>query len=460
MNLPFSLTFLKPVIGSLGLCATLHGAPLDDALETIRKAGTVDTEAVGYAAARTKTYDAFETMTRNATREQLMAFTNDPNPNVKAYAAMALKSTSPTANFHPLLMEKLKDRQSFEFLSACSMETLTIADFYYMNLSDNLSKEQREEVIGYLLTHGQGLSSTSEGLLEWEIPERHLPTLRTMARNGNSSALIALAKFRKAEDYPLIIAAAKEQPWASYQAIAMNPQPVYFDLLKETLAAMLATSGYEPEAARYYIAVAAFRNRDAALLLDQALNGFTTTDARAAEHTEHIGKAVWPIVDSVFDSLKWRLWGQFEVLDAKTFGRMKALDEERATKLTRQTLGHLTYRIPNDLLEAMLADMMLKDPAFTQKVIADELRKADVSRYEFFAKLAKESRREIYVEPLFIGVETAENAHVFLAATEAILAYENEVLNQRLAAARKKNPALGKDWGGEAFKKRMMEVAK
>ena len=457
MRLPLRMMSLRLSVGSLAFCSMCLGAPLDDALETIRKANRVDDEAVGYSGERTKTYDAYETLLRNASKERLLSYASDPNANVKAYAAMALRHSFPKENFHPLLMEKLKDRQSFEFMSGCGTETLTIADMFHRMLADKLSKEQREEVIGYLLVNGQDLTVTHEGLPEWEIPERHLPTLRTMARQENGSALLALAKFRKTEDYPLIIESAKEMPEASYQAIAMNPQPVYFNLLKETLPAMVTTTGYDSETDLYYAAIAAFRSKEAASLLDQALDS-TAKGTNAINHFALVGNAIAPIADPVFDALKWRLWSQQDVLDLQSFSRMKALDEEQANKLTRQTLGRITYRIPDDLLNAMLADMMLKDPEFTQEVIAGELRKADVSRYEFFAKLAREGRKEVYIEPLLTAVESADNAHIYLPATEAILSYGKEELNQRLIAAPKKNPALNKDWGGEAFQKRMKEI--
>ena len=214
--------------------------PFSKALETIGSSATVDDAAVGFGAVRTKAYDAFVILCKSATKEQLITLTTDSNVNVRAYAAMALRSNFPDENFQDLLMKKLTDEDTFVFFSACEQTTTTIGDFYHQVLSGNLSEAQHAAVLEYLLGHENKLETTLIALSEWNIPETSLPKVRALAEHGNASALIALAKFKREEDYPIIIAAAKKDPFEAFRCIAMNPQPCYFKLLEESQFSLLA----------------------------------------------------------------------------------------------------------------------------------------------------------------------------------------------------------------------------
>lgn len=229
----------------------------DQALQTIRVAESVTTGPVGEAGIKTEGFLALQVVAKKATREQLLALTQDANVNLRAYAVLALKERFPAEDFFDLLMEKLKDETEFDFRAGCVGYRMSIADLYHQTLADSLSAEHQAQVVDWLLTTENKLGATNQLLREGEIPERHLPKLRAMAAAGNGSALLAVARFKKDEDKPLIMAAAKTNPFECFRCVARNPQPEFFKILQDAHPALFAESTWSTTQREFYTAAAA-----------------------------------------------------------------------------------------------------------------------------------------------------------------------------------------------------------
>ncbi|OYV04043.1 MAG: hypothetical protein CFE26_19005, partial [Verrucomicrobiales bacterium VVV1] len=420
------LRFYGLFLGALCLC-TLSEAKetkVDQALKTIREAESVTSGAVGEAGIKTAGYAAYEVVTKQATREQLLACVLDENVNLRAYAAMALKERFPREDFFELLMEKLKDESEFEYRNGCIGYRMKIGDLYHQTLIDSLSIDHQVAVIDHLLTTENKLTATDLVLRESDIPERHLPRLRTLAAAGNGSALLAVAKFRRDEDKPLIIASVKAHPFECFRCIAMNPQPEYFKVLQEAQQALLAETAWSTTQREFYTAAAAYRNKDSVDLFEKVVNGTDQEIPMRSYHLDFIVSAINAIEEPVYDELKWRLWGELQRINLSNFKRLVALDETRALKLTRQTLDSLSREVSNEVLLAMFALISPKDPNYVDGVIANELGKCELTRYSFLADIATKNPKDAYIEPLFKAVETSDNPWVYLPATETLVSYK------------------------------------
>jgi hypothetical protein len=445
------------------LLGTLVAIPLsqakepgfDQALQTIRESKTVTTAAVGEAGIKTEAFSAFEVIAKQATREQLLALAQDENVNLKAYAAMALKERFPREDFFELLMERLRDEAEFDYRNGCIGYRMTVGDFYHQALIDSLSPEHQALVLDYLLTSDNKLAATDQALCGAEIPERHLPRLRALAAAGNGSALLAVARFKKDEDKPLILAAVKTHPLECFRCVAQNPQPEFFKVLQDAHPALLAESTWSATQREFYTAAAAYRNRESAALFERVVNGSDQQIPMRKYHLDFIGNAINASEDQVYDELKWRFWGELGRISPANFQRLVGLDEARAIKLTRQTLDHLSWEVPTEVVTAMFALMSPKDPGYVDGVIAAELGKCELPRYSYFASLALQSPKGSYIEPLFKAVETSTNPYLYLPATEALVAYKQDAIQKRLQLAPQKNKALAKGWAATEFAKRV-----
>ena len=65
---------------------------------------------------------------------------------------------------------------------------------------------------------------------------------------------------------------------------------------------------------------------------------------------------------------------------------------------------------------------------FVEKIVIRELRRRNVFRFDLVAKIAMQSKSEVYVEPMMEAVEIDDNPHVFLAAMRALIAASETIL--------------------------------
>ncbi len=439
------------LLGALCLCTISEAkeSKVDQALKTLRESKSVSHWAVGEAA---------DVVAKQATREQLLASSREENVNLRAYAAMALKERFPREDFFELLMEKLSDETDFDYLNGCIQYRMKVGDLYHQSLIDSLSEEHQAAVMDHLLTTENKLAATDLLLRGADIPERHLPRLRTLAAAGNGSALLAVAKFRRDEDKPLIIASAKTHPFECFHCISQNPQPEYFKVLQDAHPALLAETTWSTTQREFYLAAAAYRNKDSVDLFEKVLNGTVQEIPMRSYHLDFIVGAINDIEEPVYDELKWRFWGELQRINLANFSRLVKLDETRALKLTRQALDSLSREVSNEVLLAMFALISPKDPSYVDGVIANELGKCELTRYSFLTGIATKSPKDVYIEPLFKAVETSDNPWVYLPATETLVSYKQDAIQKRLLLAPQKNKILAKGWAATEFAKRVKPV--
>lgn len=447
-------------LGTFLAVLPLHAeTELEKALGTIRKSKSVDDSAVGFGGVTTDTYLAFKVLKDGASREELLKLANDPHVNIRAYAALALGERFPGESFSGLLRDKLKDDATFNFWSGCSRETYMIGDFYFETFSPNLTDPQRFE-IAELLLQPTKLHSRNFMLAEWDLPERFLPEILSLVESGEDGALIALGRFKRPQDMPIIAGKTATNPFEMFRCVQMNPQPFYLAELGKIHPVLLAEEHHSGEQRQFYLALAAFGNASVLPMFTRVLDGGEQEIPMRKYHLDFIFEAISAHPFPVFDDLKWRFWDELNKIDLTNYNHLLTLDGKRATLLTRKTLGQLDWTISDELLAAMFSRMGKIDPALVTGTVTRELAKGEVSRYRFFTGIAERTKDKHYVEPLIHNMETHSNPHVYLAATKALLAYKDREITDRVIAAPAKNPNLSKDWGGKAFKKMTEAIAR
>jgi len=231
----------------------------------------------------------------------------------------------------------------------------------------------------------------------------------------------------------------------------MNPQPEFFKVLQDEVPNQFAEKFSSWATEEYHRAVAAFKTAESAALFARFLDGGEQEIVQRERHLELIYQFITPTSDPVYDSLKWRFWGEHNRINLTDFKRLLALDKARATALTGNTLDHLTLDISFELLREMVSLLMSEDPAHAESVIANELAKCVLSQYAIFARSAANSHRDAYTEPLFKAVESSDDPRIYLAAAEALVSYHRDSINQRLRLAPQTNKELAEGWGGKQF---------
>jgi len=242
------------------------------AVAVIRKAKTLDDSAVGASAVKTSTYAAYEVLRDKASKKCLIALQHDPNPILVVYAFMALNERFPDHDLFPVLMKHLKNDADFEGISACFPYRSSVGDACFDLLADELTPEQKAQVLHQVLTTKNSLALRWWILQDWQIPPKYLGRMRKMAAAGDAQVLVALARFRREEDIPLILKGLERSPFHALRAISCFPDERFLPHLAQFQKKLLAQKFWSRTAREFYVAVAQYKNARALEILSIPLD--------------------------------------------------------------------------------------------------------------------------------------------------------------------------------------------
>lgn len=140
-----------------------------------------------------------------ATEEELLLLCEHPNPVVKCYAFKAL-SNRPNSPFFPVLLKHLSDTSRIRIHDGCVIIGEWTGDNFLKNAQLN---QAQKNTVDSLLIFGSDIRLDAKSNLLIQLPpqsDNYYERIRKMVmEENNNCALVALAKFQKQEDKPLII---------------------------------------------------------------------------------------------------------------------------------------------------------------------------------------------------------------------------------------------------------------
>jgi len=189
--------------------------------EDISKYGIYTGKWVGYPyKSRSEQWDKFEILNDDAYDDELVILTEHSNVLVRCYAFLALANRN-YKDLFPILIKHLSDISMMRCIEADIICSSRVGDFYFEvtkskeDFSDayKLNGKQSEIVDSILITNKNIILDSRRGLFYTIKPKKifyeRLKEIATIENNKN--AFIALARFRKQEDIPLIINLLKDK---------------------------------------------------------------------------------------------------------------------------------------------------------------------------------------------------------------------------------------------------------
>ena len=145
-------TFLSVVAIAQTNKEVLVSKPVKNVVNQIVQYKTVQDERIGFAAAKSKVYQAFEKLSKIASNRELVQLTEHPTPNVRVYAFWAL-ATKYYKAIKEVLEKRIKDVAMVEYQSGCITSNIQVNQFYLDILTPQqvdlycikLSKEEVEK---------------------------------------------------------------------------------------------------------------------------------------------------------------------------------------------------------------------------------------------------------------------------------------------------------------------------
>lgn len=182
-------------------------------VEQIEEYNIVESAYIGDGGSASEQWARYEQLKQIATISQLIALTDYPNSVVRCYAFEALATRNSNQVF-PILMKHLKDTTSVETLSGCLGHIEYTGDYFigvllYADKESEgykLNDEEKKILDSVFLNDSSiALSAKSRALENLQPTDESYGKVRQLVeKDRNKAALIALAKYKKAQDRALI----------------------------------------------------------------------------------------------------------------------------------------------------------------------------------------------------------------------------------------------------------------
>lgn len=450
-------------------------------VQKIAKVNELMGSAVSIGGTRPKQYDNFVELEKKASKEELIELTNHPNGVVRSYSFWAL-SHKKNIDLFPIIKNHLIDDELVSTMFGCIVSKEKVGDFFisvatpeYIDLdSKKMDSKEMKELDSLLIFQPNNLSARFDAINRAEPTESLYPKIRELVINEkNQSALVTLAKYQKEQDIDIIKNFRDETDkdeggyFFTYKAISYFPNPKFFPFLKSQLQKTLDNTHFSNEWTQLYRAIASYKNEEAK---NQLLIPFTQVEHKHIRkyHLNMIFSALNEFQCKNYEEILWKLWEEENKISPKVFEYLSNLNSSRAFELTKKSMQN-----PNDLdianfsfdnleetksLNEQMLDLIInKDRDFGLQLIRENIKKSNVHSFPLYATKASEIKDKSFVKPLIEILETEWNAHIYLSATKALIAYNNQEINKQILNARTKNENLRKDWGGKAFDKLLAE---
>jgi hypothetical protein len=431
----------------------------------IEKVNELMGSAVYYSGMRPKQYDNFEELQKKATQTELIELTNHPNGVVRCYAFWAL-SFNHSVDLLPIIIKHINDTTSIDTQFGCIGDTEQVGDFFidivtpqYVDLnSKKLTKTEYEYLDSILVYTPNTLIAKENAISRVKPTEAFYARVQELViKERNQSALVAIAKYHREKDIPLILNnkvgnKPNDGYFYTYKAITEFPHPMFFPLLKKNLQETLEDDHFDfREWRELYKAIASYKNDTAYKLLQVPFTEVKHKNIRQY-HIENVFEAVQMFYSPIYEPLLWQLWENDKETNLKVFNLLYEKNPERAFSLTKKTILN-TDSYSTDLLNVILDTILVRDRLFAIELINKNIRDVNVHQFSIFADKALKIKDASFVTSLFDRLEKESNPHIFLKATKVLIALNDNDINRRIVEVSKRNLNLQKDWGGKEFSK-------
>jgi hypothetical protein len=188
-------------------------ASISEIAKDIAKENVLMGSSVGFGGGRPEQWNRYEVLRSGATDKELLSLTNDTNAVVRCYAFQALTERK-TADLFSVVIQHLSDTATINTLNGCLGGSQKAGDFFLESLTMKegnkrffqLNKTQKAIIDSLLLfERGNRLEARGALLSEVEPVEKHYKRIRQIVTIENDKmAIVALSKYRKQEDKPMI----------------------------------------------------------------------------------------------------------------------------------------------------------------------------------------------------------------------------------------------------------------
>lgn len=323
---PSAILILAVLVGLFackGKGDTLSSASIREIVRGIVKTNVLMGSAVGVAAERPKQWDRYEALRSKATDKELLTLTNDMNGVVRCYAFQALTEKK-TTDLFPVALQHLSDTATVHTLYGCLGGSQKVGDFFLETITERSGNnrfyqlnEKQKATIDSLLLFGSGnkLEARDKLLSEIEAVEKYYTRIRQIAtEENNKTAIVALSKYRKQQDKPLIEELLKDPNTQTYGFAAVRnfPDPSFFAVLQHILNDEVTkdNDGNNKRLQLLYQAIVQYKDQPSRQLLPSVLD--KAKGKQSIYHSDYLYRALKKYPATVYNGLLKPIYANIE----------------------------------------------------------------------------------------------------------------------------------------------------
>ena len=262
--------------------------------------------SIGYGAAKTKQWARFVELKKIATADDLISLTNEESPAVRCYAFQALVEMQNVKAFD-ILLEHLADNEEIQSFEGMVVKKQKTGDFF-LKLYPLRGDEQSLVDSVLLFNPDVRLAAKSDLLQKIKPKTAYYSRIKEIATNEDTpSALIAIAKFQKKKDIPLIVdrlqGKANDQFYA-LRAVRYFPDNAFFPYLKKIQQSQIKEQ-VQPNhnlIRVLYLAVVQYKDQRSRELIEKSLQ--STKGQTKKNHAKFIWLALSKYPNAAYSGLK------------------------------------------------------------------------------------------------------------------------------------------------------------
>ncbi len=424
-----------------------------------KKGSYVDNQYIGIAADTTEHFKNFIALKDVASKKELLMLVNHPTPAVRAYAFWALSMRSDT-DVLKIIEQHYNDNEVIEVTDGCSFSYKPVGDFLIdliVNKPGNspdalpkseLSKTQRESLDSKLVNLPNSFGYLDQVLLQIQPDPILYPRIRELwTKEKKPAALVALAKYHKKRDIPLIVDSFSlpyvlPYPWNrsyTYKAVYEYPHPVFFPLLKHDFNDPKGN----PFPLELYTAIANYRNHEAFSLLTTAVSN-KSKEHQVTDTYANIFCALKQVSIPFYEPVFWKIWAEKYIVTPDVLNYLLEQNPDKTLSITIDTLQNIkTFDLNNHWLcswsdlrrtTGSLLDIVLSEEAeFAYKVIINNILNNDSTLFPVFVNKAVNIKDTIFIQPLVQRLKTETNDYrYFVLLIRSLFSYDDLELTKRV----------------------------
>jgi len=306
--------FLVGLFACKGRQDKLSSPSIDEITREIAETNVLMGDAVGIAGERPKQWDRYDILRSNATDSELLALTNDTNAVVRCYAFQALVARSKTDLF-PIVVQRLSDTTTVHTLYGCIGGSQKAGDFFLETITEIRSNDKFQRLTGkqkaiidslLLFDNSSKLEARDKLLTEIQPLEKYYKRIRQLAtEENNKMAFVALSKYKRPEDKPLIEQLLKDIDSQTYgfSAVVSFPDRSFFPVLQQTLRNEVTkdNGGNDRRLQLLYQAIVQYKDQTSRKLLQSVLK--EAKGMQAIYHADYLHQALKKFPSAIYDGL-------------------------------------------------------------------------------------------------------------------------------------------------------------